>query len=167
MTASFKIQVSKDYTTFAAAHFVSYDGDKVEPLHGHNYRVAAAVEGELDDDGYVFNFTPLKQALRRVCDGLDHHLLLPTGNPLIDIQRDDQAYIVHSAAKTYRFPAEDVVQLPIRNTSSELLAQWIEAEVEAQLRADGVLHPGVRALTIEVAESFGQSANCRRELAWQ
>jgi len=163
---NFKIEVNKDYMIFAAAHFVVLDRDQIEPLHGHNYRTAASLEGELDDKGYVANFTGLKKAMRAVCDRLDHVLLLPTGNPLLDIRREAEAFLVDGGGKSYRFPAADVVQLPIRNTTSELLAEWIWGEVEGQLRAGGVLRAGLVALTIEVNESFGQRAIYRRELAW-
>jgi 6-pyruvoyltetrahydropterin/6-carboxytetrahydropterin synthase len=165
--SSFEVRVSKDYTVFAAAHFVTYDGDKIEPLHGHNYRAAASVEGDLDANGYVFNFTLIKQALRSTCDRLDHRVLLPTGNPLLDIEREDDTFVVRSAAKRYQIPAEDVVQLPIRNTTSELLADWIAAQLEDRLRAAGVLRPGVRALIVELEESVGQKAICRRDLRWR
>ena len=36
--SAYRVHISKDNLMFAAGHFVSYDGDKVEPLHGHNYR---------------------------------------------------------------------------------------------------------------------------------
>jgi 6-pyruvoyltetrahydropterin/6-carboxytetrahydropterin synthase len=164
---TFKIEVSKDYMIFAAAHFVTYDGDKVEPLHGHNYRTTAGIEGDLDENAYVANFSLLKQAVRGICDRLDHRLLLPTGNPLLDIERETDAFIVRAVGKTYRFPADDVVQLPVRNTTSELLAEWIGAEVEEQLRLSGALRPGMQALVVEVEESFGQRAICRREIEWR
>lgn len=163
---SFKIEVSKDYTIFAAAHFVTYDGDQIEPLHGHNYRTAASLEGDLEATGYVANFSVLKRALRGLCDHLDHHLLLPTGNSLLAIERDGDAFVVRGGGKQYRFPAADVIQLPIANTTSELLADWLGAALEAELRAGGALRPGLKALTVEVQESFGQRAICRRELAW-
>jgi len=162
--SSFRIEVSKDYTIFAAAHFVTYDGDQIEPLHGHNYRAAAAVEGDLDENSYVANFSILKRALRSVCDHLDHHMLLPSDNPLLDIRHEGDAFVVNGGGKSYRFPAADVIQLPIRNTTSELLAEWIEGEVEAALRSAGGLRPGLRALVVEVEESFGQRAIYRREL---
>ncbi len=164
---SFTIEVSKDYTVFAAAHFVSYDGDQIEPLHGHNYRTTASVEGDLGDGAYLMNFTQLKLALRGVCDRLDHHLLLPTGNPLIIVERQGEAFVVHAGAKEYRFPTADVIQLPVINTTSELLADWIGAEVETLLRATGALRPSLRALVVEIEESFGQRAICRRELDWR
>jgi 6-pyruvoyltetrahydropterin/6-carboxytetrahydropterin synthase len=164
---TFKIEVSKDYTIFAAAHFVTFGDGEIEPLHGHNYRTAAALEGDLDEHAYVANFSALKRALRAICDRLDHHLLLPTGNPLLDIQRDGDAFVVRGAGKAYRFPAADVIQLPIANTTSELLAQWLAAEVEAALHLAGALRPGLQALTIEVEESFGQRAICRQDLVWR
>ncbi len=164
---SYQIAVSKDYTTFAAAHFVTYDGGQIEPLHGHNYRLAASLEGDLDENSYVANFSLLKQALRGVCDRLDHRLLLPTANPLLTIEPDGDGFIVTGGAKRYRFPAADVVQLPIPNTTSELLADWIGAELERQLRLAGALRPGLQALSVEVQESFGQRAICRRELSWR
>jgi 6-pyruvoyltetrahydropterin/6-carboxytetrahydropterin synthase len=163
---SFKIEVSKDYTTFAAAHFVSYDGDQIEPLHGHNYRTGASLEGDLDSNNYVANFTALKKIMRAVCDSLDHVLLLPTGNPLLDIRREGEAFLVEGGGKSYRFPAADVVQLPISNTTAELIAEWMAGEIERQLRAAGVLRAGLTALTLEVDESFGQRAIYRRELEW-
>jgi 6-pyruvoyltetrahydropterin/6-carboxytetrahydropterin synthase len=163
---SFKIEVSKDYLIFAAAHFVTYNGDQIEPLHGHNYRTAASMEGDLDQNAYVANFTALKQGLRDVCDQLDHRLLLPTGNALLDIRQEADAFLVSGAGKHYRFPAADVVQLPIRNTTSELLAEWIWGQVETKLRAGGALRAGLLALTIQVEESFGQRAIYRRDLEW-
>jgi 6-pyruvoyltetrahydropterin/6-carboxytetrahydropterin synthase len=161
-TPTFKVRVSKDYTVFAAAHFVSYDDDQVEPLHGHNYRTALSVEGDLDQaNAYVYNFVPLKRALRAICDSLDHRLLLPTDNPLVKIEHTAGAYHVRSAGKVYVFPEQDVVQLPISNTTAEMLARWIGAEMEARLRATAGLRPGLIALEVEVEESFGQRAYCR------
>ena len=119
--SSYRVRVAKDYTVFAAAHFVTYDRDQSEPIHGHNYRAAVTIEGELDENHYVFNFVPLKRHLRTVCDQLDHHLLLPTGNPLIQIEADDVSFHIRQGEKYYAIPREDVVQLPIANTTAELL----------------------------------------------
>ena len=42
----FRVQVSKDYLVFASAHFITFRGHQCETLHGHNYRVGVAVEGD-------------------------------------------------------------------------------------------------------------------------
>ncbi len=160
--SSFRVRVAKDYTVFASGHFVTYDRDQSEPIHGHNYRAAVGIEGPLDENHYVFNFVPLKRQLRTICDRLDHHLLLPTGNPIIEITQDATSYLIRQGEKRYVIPKEDVVQLPIPNTTAELLARWISEQLVAWLAETGVT--GLTALEVEVEETFGQTATYRHEL---
>lgn len=156
---SFKVRVSKDYTVFCAAHFITYEGDKCEALHGHNYRVAAGVEGQLTEDSYVLDFIKLKNLLREICNRLDHRMLVPLNNPLFNIVQDDSNLTLHYQTKVYMFPREDVVLLPIPNTTAEKLAEWIGNELEADINTQGLT-----TLEVEVEETFGQSAFCRKEL---
>src|SRR5262249_1048611 len=83
MADSFKIRVTKDHLVFCSGHFISYEGDQCERLHGHNYRTAVEVEGDLDENSYVFDFITLKHRTKAITDGLDHRMLLPTENSLI------------------------------------------------------------------------------------
>jgi 6-pyruvoyltetrahydropterin/6-carboxytetrahydropterin synthase len=56
----------------ASHHLRSYRGAP-EPVHGHSWRVEAAVEtGRLDPEGIGFDFVRLKEALRELAAGLDH-----------------------------------------------------------------------------------------------
>jgi len=159
---SFKVHVTKDYTVFCAGHFITYEGDRCEPLHGHNYRAAVTVEGALDENAYVFDFTVLKKLLRGICDRLDHRMLLPRDNPRLAVSEEGPSLFVRYREKTYMFPREDVVVLPIPNTTAEMLAQWIGGEIETALRERGATN--LTMLEVEVEESFGQSALARREL---
>jgi 6-pyruvoyltetrahydropterin/6-carboxytetrahydropterin synthase len=159
---SYRIRVEKDYTVFSAGHFITFDGHQCEPLHGHNYRVAAALEGPLDGNRYVFDFTRLKRALRGVVDRLDHRMLLPAESGLIRVGRQGDHVTAQYREKRYVFPESDVVLLPIANTTAEMLAWWIAGEIRASL-AD-TLPPGITALEVEVDESFGQRAICRLDL---
>ena len=61
---------------FSAAHNLrDYRGD-CERLHGHNYRVRAAVRvQELGADGLGVDFREIKAALDEVLKKLDHHYL--------------------------------------------------------------------------------------------
>ena len=159
--ASFKVHVTKDYTVFCSGHFITYD-DQCEPLHGHNYRAAATLEGDLDENAYVFDFTTLKKLLRGICDRLDHRMLLPRDNPRLAVAEDGPGIVARYREKTYVFPREDVLILPVPNTTAEMLAQWIAGEVETDLRRQGATH--LTTLEVEVEEVFGQSAFCRRAL---
>ncbi|MGE3818807.1 MAG: 6-pyruvoyl tetrahydropterin synthase family protein, partial [Isosphaeraceae bacterium] len=78
----FKVRVSKDYLVFCAGHFITYQGDECERLHGHNYRVAVEVEGALDENHYVVDCIALKDLTRKITDELDHRMLLPTRSAL-------------------------------------------------------------------------------------
>ena len=44
--SAYRVHISKDNLMFAAGHFVSYDADQVEPLHGHNYSMSVTIEGQ-------------------------------------------------------------------------------------------------------------------------
>ena len=74
---NYKVRVTKDHLIFCSGHFISYEGDKCERLHGHNYRTAVEVEGPLDENHYVFDFIALKKHTRAITDELDHRMMLP------------------------------------------------------------------------------------------
>src|SRR6476469_4199951 len=89
MPERFHVRVTKDHLVFCAGHFISYEGDKCEKLHGHNYRATVEIEGELDVNRYVFDFVALKHRTKEITDQLDHVMLLATRNPLIDVQETE------------------------------------------------------------------------------
>jgi 6-pyruvoyltetrahydropterin/6-carboxytetrahydropterin synthase len=158
MSPSFKVRVTKDHLVFCAGHFISYEGDKCERLHGHNYRTAVEVEGGLDENHYVFDFIALKQRTRAITDELDHHMLLPTRNPHIRLQEEPGAVRVRYKDREWLFPRDDCVLLPIENTTAELLARYIAGRLAEDLRSHHRYEPAV--LRVEVEENFGQSATC-------
>lgn len=159
---SFRVSVSKDYLGFAAAHFLTFRGHACESLHGHNYRVAVAIEGPIEPECcFVVDFAVLKGILRRQVDQLDHRVLLPTNNPKLAYRQDGEFTLVeYLGGPRYQFPTSDCVMVPLTNTTAEMLAQWLAGLVCHELAAAGVL---VDALELEVEESTGQSATyCER-----
>ena len=56
---TYGVRVTKDTLVFSAAHFITFNGTVCERIHGHNWRVEAAIEGPLDDNHYVFDFIAL------------------------------------------------------------------------------------------------------------
>jgi 6-pyruvoyltetrahydropterin/6-carboxytetrahydropterin synthase len=159
--SQYRVRIEKDYTVFCAGHFITYDGHECEPLHGHNYRAAATLEGPLDENAYVFDFTKLKRALRGIVDRLDHRMLLPTKSALIRVTQSATEVEARYRDKRYVFPVSDVVLLPIPNTTAEMLAWWIAQELRKSL---GRLLSGATALEVEVDESTGQRAFYREDV---
>ncbi len=158
MPERFKIRVTKDHLVFSAGHFISYEGDKCERLHGHNYRTAVEVEGPLDENHYVFDFIALKHLIKAITDELDHRMLLPTRNPLIRVEREGVSVRVRYREREWRFPADECVLLPIENTTAELLAQYLSSRLRLSLQDKYQFSPDV--LRIEIEEAPGQSATC-------
>lgn len=163
--SAYRIHVSRDNLMFAAGHFASYDGDRVEPLHGHNYRLGVTLEGPTEQNAYVFNFVTLKRIMKRLADELDHRMLLPRHSRLIEVApQDDGGVIVRAAGRWYRFPQEDVVILDLPNTTVELMARHLCGRLRAELAA---LPEAAHLTAVEIAleESFGQTAYYREELS--
>jgi 6-pyruvoyltetrahydropterin/6-carboxytetrahydropterin synthase len=154
----FKVRVTKDHLVFCSGHFISYEGDRCERLHGHNYRAAVEVEGELDENHYVFDFIALKRRTKALTDELDHRMLLATGNPLIRVEEAARSVRVRYRDREWVFPRDDCVLLPIENTTAELLARWIARRLAEDLQRHHGYRPEV--LRVEVEENVGQSATC-------
>ena len=159
--AEYKVFVEKDYLVFASGHFITYGG-MCETLHGHNYRARVEVEGELDENSYVWDFVSLKRLMRRLVDELDHRMLLPRDNPELRVTEEGDGVEVLYKERRYVFPRSDVVLLPVPNTTAEMLARYLAGRVKEELQREGAGR--LRALTVEVEESFGQSAWCREPI---
>ena len=67
-TPRFKVRVTKDYLVFCSGHFITYQGDQCERIHGHNYRTAVEAEGDLDENHYVIDFIALKEMTKSVLE---------------------------------------------------------------------------------------------------
>ena len=153
----YKVRVTKDHLVFCSGHFISYEGDKCERLHGHNYRTAVEVEGPLDGvNGYLFDFIALKARTKAITDELDHHMLVATENPLIGVEATAERVRVRYRDREWTFPRGDCVLLPIENTTAELIARHIARRLLDDLKRQHGFVPEV--LRLEVEENVGQSA---------
>lgn len=95
--------VFKDFT-FSAAHAIRGHRGGCQNLHGHNYRVRVhAAARELDELGMVVDFADLKRVVAEVLSPFDHRVI------------------------------NDVPPFTERNTTAELLAQYVFQEVAARL----------------------------------
>ena len=160
----YRVRVTKDHLVFSAAHFITFNGNVCERLHGHNWRVAVEVSGALDENSYVFDFIALRDETQKLVDYLDHLVLLPTLHPTIHVTVNDVEVEARFEQRRWVFPREDCILLPVANTTAELIAHWLAI----QLREVFAKHPGGRTLErlqVDVEENFGQWAICEMDLA--
>jgi len=160
----FRVSVSKDDHVFSSAHFITFSGHRCEGLHGHNYRAGVTVEGAIDEESWwVVDFIALKKMMRRLCDEIDHKVLLPLHNPRLQVTEEGESVAVaYEGTPRYVFPRRDCALLPITNTTVEMLAELLTGRVRAELHNLGAR--GVTAIQMEVEENFGQSAFYRLPL---
>jgi 6-pyruvoyltetrahydropterin/6-carboxytetrahydropterin synthase len=160
----FRVSVSKDYLVFASAHFITFAGHRCEGLHGHNYRASVVVEGALNEESwFVFDFVELKKIMRRLCDEIDHLVLLPLTSTRVQVvEEGDVVKGAVDGKPRYVFPRRDCALLPIPNTTVEMLAELLTTRLRAEFETTGAR--GVTAIEMEVEENFGQSAIYRVSL---
>ena len=160
----FSVSVSKDYLVFASAHFITFEGHRCEGLHGHNYRVRVTVEGALNEEcWFVFDFVILKRIMRKLCDEIDHKVLLPLENPKLQVVEDGESIrVAYQGKPRYVFPKTDCSLLPVPNTTVEMLAELLVNRLRVELASMGA--KGLTAVEMEVEENFGQSAVYRESL---
>ena len=160
----FRVSVTKDYLVFASAHFITFAGHRCEGLHGHNYRARVTVEGGLNTESwFVFDFVELKKIMKRLCDDIDHLVLLPTKSDRIRVVEEGESVSVSVDGKPrYVFPRKDCALLPIPNTTVEMLARLLSERLQGELQSLGAR--GLTAIEMEVEENFGQAAVCRTDL---
>jgi 6-pyruvoyltetrahydropterin/6-carboxytetrahydropterin synthase len=157
----FRVSVNKDYLVFASAHFITFAGHRCEGLHGHNYRASVTIEGRLNEESwFVFDFVELKRIMRRLCDEIDHLVLLPLQSDRVQVREEgDNVTVAVDGRPRYVFPRRDCALLPIPNTTVEMLAEMLIDRLRAALKEAGAT--GLTAIEMEVEENFGQSATCR------
>lgn len=156
--AAFRIRVDHENLKFSSAHFVLFGNGKCESLHGHNYRAWVELEGLLQPSDYVLDFLAVKPLMKQICEQLDHHVLLPTENADLKIEQGNSVVGAIYGQKQYSFPAEDVLLLPIHNTSVELLARYICGVLREGIKSR-YGGEGVTTIRVGVQESFGQEAS--------
>jgi 6-pyruvoyltetrahydropterin/6-carboxytetrahydropterin synthase len=162
---AFRVTVTKDYLTFASAHFITFEGHRCETLHGHNYRVGVVCEGALNlETWYVFDFGVLKKLMKRLCDEIDHKVLLPTQSPKVALgEQGSSITVAVNGEPRYVFPKKDCVLLALPNTTVEMLAKYLAGKLRTEVVSSAAA--ALTAIEIEVEESFGQSAIYREEMA--
>ncbi len=153
---SWSIEVDKEYLKFSVAHFLIFPDGTAERLHGHNYRVACELEARLSRFGLVLDFQHVKPVVRQLCDELDEHWIVPGEHEELTVRElEGDSLEVRYRDRIYRAPREDVLVLPINNTSAENFSAYVGRELLRRLaeRFDDLV---VERLRVTVEETPGQ-----------
>ena len=143
---------------FSAAHAGLHDGE-FEPLHGHSFTATLRLHGEPDKTGMVCDFSAAKNALAAVIAPLKRRTLMPANPPGGSCDRDGNQIVIECGTKRYCLPAEDVVLLPVPNTTTEQIASWLLAGLVPLLST-----PGLRLAELTLAEAPDTSATVAAHL---
>jgi len=162
MTETFSAHVTKDNLVFSAAHFITFNGNICERLHGHNWRVAVEVSGPLDENQYVFDFIALRDATQKIVNELDHRVLLPLSHPRIHVEQQGNEVEARFEERRWVFPEEDCILLPVTNTTAEEIARWIADRLESDLLT--TKKHQLEKIRVDVEENFGQWARFERAI---
>lgn len=146
------VEVGRGEFGFSAAHTGVHDG-KFEPLHGHTYQVILRLFGIPGDDGMLIDFGEIKVALREAIAPLRRRTMMPGRAPEVVITSENDALLIVAGRKRYVLPAEDVVVLPLVNTTTEAIAGYLLDRVLPYLHGYGLT-----TVELEISEALDTSA---------
>lgn len=149
------VEVGRGEFGFSAAHTGLHDGE-FEPLHGHTFQVALRLLGTPGDDGMLLDFGEIKAALREAIAPLRRRTMMPGRAPEVLITSENNALSIVAGRKRYVLPAEDVVVLPLVNTTTEAIAGYVLDRVLPYLHGYGLT-----TVELEISEAPDTSATAR------
>jgi 6-pyruvoyltetrahydropterin/6-carboxytetrahydropterin synthase len=159
MSATTVITIGGDGTfVFSAAHAGLHDGE-FEPLHGHTFIVTLRLHGDLDRAGMICDFTDAKAALAAAIEPLRRRVLMPASPPGGHCTPEDGQILIECGVKRYSLPAGDMTLLPVANTTTEAIADWLLNQVTGRLHA-----PGLRLAELVLAEAPDTSVTVSAQL---
>src|SRR6185312_6683819 len=153
---TWSVLIERGNLGFSAAHFITFDDQTAEPLHGYNYAVRVVVVGALTAHSYVLDFVALKTITREICKELDHQFLLPRQSKHLKITERPDEWEIQFADQRYLLPRTSVVVLPVDNATAERLAEYLAGRISERLRAQHVTN--LATITVGVEETEMQTA---------
>ncbi len=149
------LSISKEFH-FSSAHMI-VGHPKCGRLHGHNYKLEVVVmhpkhktleDSELDEMGFIIDFGVLKKIVKEIVDEVDHRYIVSFAN-----RKDNCPY--YNAARKYR--PDDIVSLPVLQTSAEYLVEWFKDNIQVNLAEHGYGSTAVAEVTLwETPSSYAR-----------
>jgi 6-pyruvoyltetrahydropterin/6-carboxytetrahydropterin synthase len=152
------LHLYKQNFKFSSAHFLIFDDQRAEKLHGHNYQVQVEItvpeNGSLEDKGFYVDFNQFKIAIKARLDLWDEHVLLPARHKDMKITEKTPSLEVRFRERFYVFPSNEVVLLNVTNTSVEQLSKILAEDFIQEFQKFQV-----KKLQVRVEETLGQAAS--------
>lgn len=150
---STSVFITRDYFTFSSAHFTQLPDGASEMLHGHNFTVKVEVKAQVDELGFVRDFSEIKSQMRQITSDLNQKTLLPGRSTRVRIDTGTEHADILADGLRYILPLAAVCILPVTNTTCEALAAHIGDRLAAQITCAGI--------EVTVEECPGQGATWR------
>ncbi len=156
------LNLAKQNFKFSSAHFLIFDDQHAEMLHGHNYQVEVTIypkhDAKFDGQGYFIDFAAAKKIIKQLCDRWDEHILLPVKHKDMKFKTsaDNKNYEIIFRDRFYSLPQNETIWLPVTNTSVENLSQLFAVDLMQEFQK----YP-VGSIEVTIEETRGQSATCR------
>ena len=158
---------------FSSAHVIP-GHESCGFIHGHSYFVDVEIGGERAGKfDFVVDFKDVKSYTRAICDELDHRLLIPVYNDLIefkdfdknkdsifDLQKQKSVYFKIDG-KGYTIPSVDCVFLPLPYCTAEELSMFFAKTLAKKLAET---YDNLEYVAVCVNEGIGQGAEYREDL---
>ena len=143
----------KEKIRFSSAHVIP-EYEKCGRLHGHTYAVHVKLYGEPDDKGIIIDFSIIKENLKDIIKKIDHKIILPKYSKFAKIKIEKNSINMSTLGKTYIFPKEDCILLPIDSTSAEKLSCYILDNFIRKIKN----YKNIVKIELGIDEGFGQGA---------
>lgn len=148
------IEIEKQYLHFSAAHFTVFSAQERERLHGHNFRLAVEITGEIDDNGLCFDYAIYKNILKDLCHQYDEYTLIAEDSPYLEITSDDDFHYVKHNHITQPLLKTDTILLPVKNVTIEELSHYFLQQLTSDQEALKTLK--IRAFEVRVSSGPNQ-----------
>ena len=149
----------KSNIRFSSVHIIP-EYEKCGRLHGHTYAVHIKISGKPDDKGIIMDFSKVKDSLKKIVSELDHMILIPEKSNTIKIEKAKEYVKLSFLGKTYFFPLDDCIFLPINSTSAENLSKFLLEKFLKKIS----FPKNIDLIEIGVDEGYGQGAKISKKL---
>lgn len=161
---STSLLLHKQNFKFSSAHFLIFDKDSAERLHGHNYQVKVNISISSESQkmiktGYFIDFNIFKKIIKAKLDEWDERVLLPGDQEEMKFTENGPSLEVRFRDRFYVFPKNEVLRLPVTNTSVEQLSRLL-----AHYFIDRFKSMEVVGVQVSVEETRGQGATTQVSL---